>query len=268
MTRRLILLVVWLLSDIALFIGSYAVAYFLRVGAFLSTDFPFDRFLIVVTLVSPLWLATLLFTRTFALMRRQANTRTAAYIAYAGIIGMAFFSLAYYFLYREFFSRLLLLYALPLSIISVWVWHMAYETIQRSFLRFPPASFPTLIIGATREAAVLIRSLQHSKSPLKPVGILDAQGSSETAMEGVPVLGRLHKLDEVLEKQRITHVIQCSDLEQSINLLAACRARGLTYLLLPSLLGIIERDERIESLEGRPVTVVRPKEAWYMWFLS
>jgi hypothetical protein len=31
-------------------------------------------------------------------------------------------------------------------------------------------------------------------------------------------------------------------------------------------LGIVERDERIESLEGRPVTVVRPQEHWIGWF--
>jgi FlaA1/EpsC-like NDP-sugar epimerase len=266
--RRSLLLIAWLLTDVALFIGSYVLAYFLRVGWVLSTDFPFDRFVTVTVLVTPVWLATLLFTRTFALMRRQPSLRTGSYIAYAGVIGVAFFSLAYYFLYREFFSRLLLLYALPLSIVTVWIWHMAYETIQRTVLRFPPAAFPTLIIGATREASALIASLQRQRNPLKPVGILDGRGTKETSLEGVPVLGRLHKLDEILDKHQITHVIQCSDLEQSINLLSACRARGITYLLLPSLLGIIEHDERIESLEGRPVTVVRPKEKWWKWFVS
>lgn len=264
----MLLFIIWLVTDVLLFVGSYVAAYFLRVGWVFSTDFPFDRFLIVTILVTPVWLGTLLFTRTFALMRRQPTPRTAAYIAYACIIGTAFFSLAYYFLYREFFSRLLLVYALPLSFIAVWVWHMAYETIQRTLLRFPPAAFPTLIIGATREAAALIKTLQETSNPLKPVGVLDGRGTKEEKLEGVPVLGRLHKLDDVIEKYRITHVIQCSDLEQSLNLLSACRAKGITYLLLPSLLGIIERDERVESLEGRPVTVVRPKEAWWKWFLS
>jgi hypothetical protein len=47
-------------------------------------------------------------------------------------------------------------------------------------------------------------------------------------------------------------------LEQSLNLLSACRRRGITYILLPSVLGIVERDERIESLEGYAVTMVQP----------
>jgi hypothetical protein len=44
-------------------------------------------------------------------------------------------------------------------------------------------------------------------------------------------------------------------------LLSACRRRCITYILLPSVLGIIERDERIESLDGFAVTIVRPKKA-------
>ncbi len=266
--RRTVLLVLWILGDVTLFVGSYVLAYFLRVGWLLSSEFPFDRFLTVVLCVLPLWLGTLMLTRTFALMRRQATPRTGAYIAYAGVVAMAFFALGYYFLYREFFSRLLLLYALPLSILAVWAWHVGFSVILRLALRFPPPAFPTLIIGATREAAALIRSLQNAKHPLKPVGILDGHGTSEKELEGVPVLGKLNKLEETLAELKITHVIQCSDLEQSTNLLSACRAKGITYLLLPSLLGIIERDERIESLEGRPVTVVRPKEDWWMWFFS
>ncbi len=69
-----------------------------------------------------------------------------------------------------------------------------------------------------------------------------------------------------MKEFKITHVIQCSDLEQSINLLSACRARGLTYMLLPSVLGIVERDERVESLEGKAVTVVGPESGWWNWF--
>lgn len=266
--RRTALLILWLVTDLALFLGAYALSYFLRVGWVLSTEFPFDRFLVAAILVTPVWLGTLIMTRTFSLMRNQSSKRTGMYIAYAGIVALAFFSLAYYFLYKEFFSRLLLVYALPLSILPVWAWHVAFEQIQRIVLRTGSPVYPTLIVGATREAATLIRSLQKNRNPLKPVAVLDGRGTSETAIEGVPVAGRLHKLDETLEKYRITHLVQCSDLEQSINLLTVCRQRGITYLVLPSVFGIIEGDERIETIEGRPLTVVRPKESSWRWFFS
>ncbi len=264
--RRPLLLILWLLTDLALFVGCYALAYFLRVGWVLSTAFPFDRFLLIALLTAPLWLATLIATRTFALLRNQESLRTGMYIAYAAVVATALFALGYYFVYGLFFSRLLLLTALALTVVLPWGWHIVFGRLQRRLLRRAPPAFPTLIIGATRESRALIESLQRSRNPLTPVAVLDGRGTPEPEIAGVPVRGKLNKLEDVLTGQRITHLLQCSDLEQSLNLLSACRNRGITYLLLPSVLGMVERDERVETLEGQPVTVVRPKEGKWKWF--
>lgn len=267
--RRSFLLPLWLASDIALFVLSYALAYALRVGWIFSSDFPFDAFLTSVVLVAPLWLIVLLQLGVFRLTRMQSERRNISYIIFANIVGLAMFSLGYYFLYTGFFSRLLLVYAFTLHSVGILLWHMLFERLMRRALRrqSKPA-FPTLIVGATREAASLIRSMQSGRSPLMPVGVLDARGISADTVEGVPFLGKLNKLESTLQSLGITHLIQCSDLEQSINLLSACRRHGITYLLLPSVLGIVEQDERIEMLEGRPVSVVRPPEPWWKWFFS
>lgn len=266
--RRTVLILLWLLTDLLVFLGSYAAAYFLRVGFILSSDFPFGQFMTVAALIAPLWLLSLIATRTFTLMRRQASLRAGMSIAYAGIVGTALFALGYYFLYGLFFSRLLLALALVLSIAAVWVWHLLFGALSRIVMRRSPAVYPTLIIGATREAAALIRALERSRSPLKPAAVLDSHGTKDKELAGVPIVGKLDTLEETISRLRITHLLQCSDLEQSMNLLSACRRHGITYLLLPSVLGIVERDERIETLEGRAVTVVRPSEPWWRWFFS
>ncbi len=266
MKRRLALLLLWLLTDALFFIGSYVLAYFLRVGWVLSSQFPFVPYLKVVTLVTPLWLLVLITTRTFALGKIQTTPRNTAYIAYSCLVGTAFFALGYYFLYNVFFSRLLLLESLILSTAVVWTWHIVFEQIGRWALTQSPPAFPTLIVGVTRESRHLIALLREHRNPLVPVAVLDATGVKDSDIEGVPVLGKLNKLEETLALHHITHLIQCSDLEQSLNLLSACRSRGITYLLLPSVLGIVERDEKIESLEGRPVTMVSPASGWWNWF--
>ena len=266
--RRAFLLAAWLFTDLLIFTGAYAFAYFARVGFIFSSDFPFDRFLIAVLLVAPAWLAMLIGTRTFALLRAQRSPRTLAYVVFAGVGGASLFTLVYYFLFGAFFSRGLLALALVLSIVCTWAWHLAFGFASRKLMRADPATYPTLIVGATREAAQLIKALQEKKNPLKPVAVLDGKGTKEHAIEGVPVLGKLNKLEETLAKYKITHLIQCSDLEQSLNLLSACRKRGIAYVLLPSVLGIVERDEKVEVLEGRQVTVVRPKTALWQWFFQ
>jgi FlaA1/EpsC-like NDP-sugar epimerase len=267
LSRYRILLLIWLLSDLILFVKAYAFAYFLRVGFVLSTDFPFQKFLYIVILVAPIWLLVLATTRTFALTRSQQTLRNGAYILYSALVGVALFSLAYYFTYEIFFSRLLLIYAFLMTAMGTWIWHILYSMIMRHLLRRNPPTFPTLILGVTRESTKLIEILNSQKNPLKPVAILDGKGSKEVEIDGVPVLGKLNKLEETLEKYKITHLIQCSDLEQTLNLLGACRKRSITYMLLPSVLGIVGRDERIETLEGQPVTMVEPKGAILGWFL-
>lgn len=266
--RRPILLSLWLLSDLFLFVGSYTLAYFLRVGWVLSTDFPFDRFLVSAVIAAPLWLIVLLTTRTFHLTRNQRTLRNAAYISYASLVGVAFFTLAYYFWFTAFFSRLLLIEAFFITTFLIFYWHLLFEQIARIVLRADPPTFPTLLIGITRESRALIRTLNEKRNPLKPVSILDSRGTQEALVEGVTVDGKLNKLEEVLREKHITHLIQCSDLEQSLNILSACRSCRITYILLPSVLGIVERDERIESLEGYPVTVVSPRESLWEWFFS
>lgn len=266
MARYRLLLALWLLSDLLLFLCAYTLAYFLRVGWILSTDFPFTPYITVAALIAPMWLLVLITTRTFNLTRNQATLRNGAYVIYSAVVGAALFSLGYYFLYGLFFSRKLVLFALMLTAGLTWLWHIMYAAIMHRALRRDPSVFRTLIIGVTRESTKLIITLNAKKNPLKPVAILDGHGTKESAIDGVPVRGKLNKLEEVLTEEGITHLIQCADLEQSLNLLSACRTHGITYMLLPSVLGIVERDERVESLEGYPVTMVSPQKGLLSWF--
>ncbi len=54
--RRLVLLTLWLLTDTILFVGSYGLAYFIRVGFIISTDFPLHLYLQTALLIAPLWI--------------------------------------------------------------------------------------------------------------------------------------------------------------------------------------------------------------------
>lgn len=266
--RRPILVLLWLLSDLAIFIGAYVLAYFLRVGWIVSTDFPLHLFLQTTIITAPLVIGVLAQLGVYRLMRVQGEGRNIMHIIFACIMGCSLFTVTYYFFFAAFFSRLLLVYAFVLSSAFLIVWHLGFERIMRSILRLGRPEYPTLIIGATREAARLIKKLNEERNPLTPVAILDGHGTQETNLEGVPVEGRLNKLEETIKKHRITHLIQCSDSEQSLNLLSACKNHGINYLLLPSVIGIIDGNERIESIEGHQVTIVRPKAQFLGWFFG
>ncbi|MDD3897188.1 MAG: hypothetical protein PHU04_05145 [Candidatus Peribacteraceae bacterium] len=264
--RHKLMVALWLASDILLFLGTYALAYFLRVGWIFSTDFLFAPYLLIVCMVAPLWLLVLLSSRAFALTRRQQSLRNGAHILYAAVVGVALFALGYYFTFGLFFSRKLLLYALILNTGTTWLWHVLYEKVLRAGLRREPPVFRALVVGITRESRALIEELNRSQNPITPIAILDGRGVKDVEIHGVPVEGKLNRIEEIMREKEITHVIQCAELEQSLNLLSICRQFGAIYMLLPSVLGIVERDERVESLEGHPVTIVNPGEQKWQWF--
>lgn len=264
--RRPILLALWLLADYAVFLASFALAYFIRVGWIFSNDLPFGNFITAVALSGVPWLGSLVATRTFGLTRNQRTPRNILFIISASVLAVALVTSTYFFLYQGIFSRMLMLQGFLLCTVGTLFVHAVMGFLMRIVLQSGTPAFPTLIIGVTRETRSLLKHLRERRSVLVPVAILDASGVKDAEIEGIPVKGKLDKLEETLRAMKITHVIQCSDLEQSMNLLGACRAHGITYMLLPSVLGIVERDERVESLEGKAVTVVSPEAGWWSWF--
>lgn len=249
--RRLILLTLWILTDLILFVGAYALAYFLRVGLIISTDFPLNLYLQTALIIAPVWILVMMQLGVFRLLRVQSDLKNLSYIFFSCILASALFTLTYYFLYTAFFSRLLLIYAGALSVILTTVWHLAFDQWQRRILRKNPPAYPVLLVGITREAEKLIALLEEKQSPLRPVAILDAHGTSQAEIQGIPVLGKLNKLEDVIKDKRPTHLIHCSNLEHTINLMSVCRQHGMTYLLLPSVLGVVGGREEIISLEGK-----------------
>lgn len=257
--RRTFLLVTWLATDVALFVAAYTLAYFLRVGFIVSSDFPLDLYMQTVLLISPLWLGVMLQLGIFRLTRIQASQKNIAHILFACVMGSALFTLGYYFLHDRFFSRLLLVYAGLMNVVLTVVWHLAFDTWQRRILRRDPPAYPLLLVGVNRETEKLIKLLEDRQSPFKPVAILDPQGAEHKEIHGVPVLGKLNKLEEVIKQKKPTHLVQCSNLEHTINLMSVCRQHKMTYLLLPSVLGAVAGSS--ETIEGKSF-IMADERSW------
>ncbi len=263
--RRPLLIALFLLGDAVAYVGAYCLAYFLKVGWIFSSDLRFPVFLTVVLITVPFFLVAMVTMRNYALSRIQDSPRNVLYIAYACLLGMAAFTLAFYFLKQSLFSRLLLLMGGVFSAVVVALWHVVFDRIQRRVLRRDPPTYPLLVIGTNRDAERLIDRLQRSRSPWKPVGVLDGRGTGVKDVAGVPVVGKLDKLEATIRHHGITHLLQCDQLEHSINFLSVCRQHGITYMLLPFVLGVIEDRVPTEALEGQQVITVS-REPRLLWF--
>lgn len=250
---NLTLRILKIVSDYLLILASFAFAYFLRVGAMVSTEFPFwDYFMPAVWIGVP-WLFVMYFARAYSLEQNVRNFRHFQRIVFANLVGISAYIITFFFLRKFLFSRLMIVYIFMFSIFLIWLCHYIYSCIERYYYAKGVGVYRTLIIGTNREAERLIELLKKESSIHMPVAVLDAHGTKNNAIAGVPVKGKLNKFENVIEEDRIEQIIQTDNLEQVINIMNYALKHNIRYALLPSLLGAYRKRQYIDELEGVPV---------------
>lgn len=224
--------------DFILILLSFALAYFTRVGFIFSSDFPFNQFLPVALVSSVLTVVFAFLIKTYQEDQKVFTLHHFLRTGFSSILQTALFAILFYFFYQSLFSRLMLVYITLFSLILVYAGHIGFD----KFIRFLYSKgkggvVRTLLIGTNREAQKLIKFLQTQQSRHYVVAILDGYGSSLKEIEGVPVKGKLNKLEEVVKEDKIEQIIQVDNLEQVMNLLLFAKQNNLKYILVPSVLG-------------------------------
>jgi FlaA1/EpsC-like NDP-sugar epimerase len=184
-------------------------------------------------------------------------------IAFVAIENVAVFMVLYYFTYRHFFSRLILVYIFLLTVAFVYGWHLIFRRIMQGLAARGKAVYRTLIIGANRPAEAIIRQLVRTRSYIKPVAVIDPFGSAKSIVAGVPVAGKMNRFEKVIAEERIDLIIQTDHLEQTINIINYAISNNLRYLMPPELLGIFQGHQTVEEFEGLPFLTVYPKRKWW-----
>ncbi len=229
---------VMVLLDYLVVLGAFVLAYWLRLGTFERTDFIFGDYLQVAGLASLVWVVVLLGFRVYALGRKLICGFTVSRIFLANIVGVAFFVLLFYFWKYQFYSRWLVVYTFALASVWILLVHFLVGIIRGILVRKGIGLTKVLVVGTNRPAEKIIRHLIKSNSSYRPVAILDGYGSSKKEIAGVPVLGKLNKLEAVVEQKEIEMLIQADNIENALNLSAFCKEKNLRYIMMPSLVGM------------------------------
>jgi len=249
--------------DAILILAAFALAYFVRIGWYFSSDFPFDRYAVIALLTLPFTLAFMFFARTYKLSQQIWSWRHFQRIVFAAVMNVAVFMIFYYFLFRNFFSRLILIYVFAFTATLIYLWHAAFRKILQLAYQRETGVYRTLIIGTNRPAQAIVHQLTTVKSHIKPVAILDAYGSHHKEIHGVPVLGKMDKFEKVIREYEIDQIIQVDNLEQSVNLIQYALQNNIQYLMPPELLGIFQGHHSVENWEGMPFLKVQTAKRWW-----
>lgn len=249
--------------DGLLILSAFALSYFLRVGFIFSTDFPFDQYITIAAITTPITLAFMIFARAYKLTQQLLSLRHLQRIAFVAIENVAVFMVLYYFAYHNFFSRLILVYIFIFTFVFVTLWHRVFRWILQKSSEREIGVYRTLVIGANRPAEEIIRRLTQAKSHLKPVAIIDASGTGKTIIAGVPVVGKMDVFERAIAQHQIDHIIQADHLEQTLNIINYALQNNLKYVMTPELLGIFQGHQTLEEIEGQMFLKIHRTKRWW-----
>lgn len=264
MKKQLIYLkILQILVDALLIIGAFTLAYFLRIGFYISSDFPFDHFILIAAITTPFTLLFMFFIRAYKLSQQIISFRHIQRLTFVALENIFVFMILYYFTFREFFSRLILIYAFGLTLIFTYAWHIIFKWILQKSSEREIGVYRTMIIGTNRPAQQIISMLINNKSHIKPVVAIDPHGSKKDVIHGIPIAGKMNVFEKTIADHDIDIILQVDNLEQSLNIINYAIQNNIKYLMPPELLGIFQGHQSLDEIEGMPFLKVKKKNSWW-----
>jgi FlaA1/EpsC-like NDP-sugar epimerase len=246
-----------LVLDYFLLQGMFILAYFMRVGFVMSSDFPFEPYFWTSLAAGLVWLSSLLVFRGYNPSIRLTRWIHITKVVIAGLTGTALFGLIFYFGQQSLFSRLLLGYIFVFGTLAMLLFHLIMQWIENSLIKKGYGNIRTLIIGSNRGVSAFIAELKKNHSPYVPVAVLDGYGTKQKDIHGVPVLGKLNILEETVDEYLIDAIVQGDNVEQVVNIVHFCDQNKLDYFLLPYLLGMYQDTLRVQMIEKPVIAPVK-----------
>ena len=115
-----------------------------------------------------------------------------------------------------------------------------------------------LIAGASDLGRMVAdKVLEHRELGFKVVGFIDDRaGGDHIGYRGLPLLGKLTEVDEIIKRESIDHVYVALPLEEHVKMLGIVEAtnrEGVDIHVVPDLLQFIALRARLENLDGVPI---------------
>jgi exopolysaccharide biosynthesis polyprenyl glycosylphosphotransferase len=254
-----------LLLDVLLTVGSFLLAHQVRSqliprllpSLFPGGLYPLRAYLPLLALVLPLWMILLAAQRLTAPGQVLSLRREALKELQVAALGVLLLAAAGYLFRLQFVSRPFLVL---FGIINGAVLAAARVVERRTPWGRRLAEVPervVIIVGCGVEAVALARQvLRHRAWGLSLRGLIDADGCGRSEVEGLPVLGRVEDLPDVLSGQVVDEVVlavptrQLSELEP---VLLHCQELGVRVRVALQPFPHLQPHVEVEAINGTPL---------------
>ncbi len=240
-----------IIIDGLLVLSAFLLSYFLRIGQWHSSDFPFWPYFSLVLTVTPLFIFLLAWSGLYSL-REKNSGELFRIVSLSSLSGVTLFVLIFFFQREFFFSRLIVLFVFIFSTFFLFLFHFFLLQYRSHQHKKGINTLRTLIIGNGRAAESVIERIVAKGTRFQPVGILAPYGGGKKEVNGIPVLGKLDALERVVEEENIDALFQTEAGEQTINLLLFSEGKFLEFHMCPAIFGAFRNTLVSEKIAGLP----------------
>lgn len=260
------------------FFAAWALRFQLEIVPLIKTPPAFDEYLPLLPVILLSWPVVFYFHGLYQTRRARSRVDEALTVVLAVILASVLL-LAFTAGYRptvapdssEYFtySRVFLAMVSLLSVVTVTAGRMAIREVIRRRRANGIGIQRLLVIGAgALGKEVTQKILAHREFGFEVIGFLDDDpGKAGKSFYGVPVLGSLKSIDEVLERDRVDQVFIALPLEahrQMLRMLERFGRECIEVKLVPDVLQYATLNAALEDLDGTPVINLSqvPLQGW------
>ena len=239
-------------------------AYFIKVGWIMSSDLKLSDYYEAALIGIIFHLFCQIF---FGLYHLKFIKRRQSFLAFlvGGLVGIAALNNFFFFQHQSFFSREISLLSFALSFALLVSNDYIFRQIEKKLISLRKISWRTLFLGVNRETEKIINKIKEdSFREILPIAILDARGSSQKEVCGIPVLGKLDKLEKVAREKNIEAIFLCDHLEHTFNIVSFAEGNFLELFIAPSVLGIYSERTAITKISKLSFLTLR-KTKLFAW---
>jgi len=149
-----------------------------------------------------------------------------------------------------------------------WLFALGFELVTRRSFRWwirqlkreGTLTLRTLLVGTNEEAARLLRVLQPSARGFAPIGCVSTSDASDAAV-GLPRMGGLDELDEIIHRERVECVFVASSSvspEDMIRISRACRRTDVEMRVSANLPDILTSRLSIQPIDEVMALYLKP----------
>ncbi|MCX6028516.1 MAG: undecaprenyl-phosphate glucose phosphotransferase [Chloroflexi bacterium] len=267
---RVVTILTLVLTDAAMSLLAFYVAYILRVVTQGSKIGPFHDYVILagIQLVNTLLVFFIykFYHRRHAALLTDELYRIFGAVSVATLVTVAFIGFVLHDTLE--YQRSMLVFAWLATLGTITLGRFAHSRVQRRLQRRGIGAERVLIIGTGEVGRMIFQKIQHTPGlGYRVVGFADIgrgpalqPASGQTSVMSLPVLGTVDELPAIIEAQGIGEVIiglpEASH-QELVGIISLCEREKVSIRVFPDVFQIMASEVTISDLGGLPLLTIR-----------